>query len=168
MDIPVILYDVPKFTGYTIPPALVKRLASEFSGLVGLKDSSNDPSLMAEFIRLVGDRTAILSGSGDMILPTLQMGGKGAIAAIGNVAPRICVSLYEEFVSGNSAEALQYHMKACLLNKVLVKEHNQIAALKEALKLIGRNVGMPRSPVKPLDTKGKESVANVLRSLEII
>jgi 4-hydroxy-tetrahydrodipicolinate synthase len=49
---------------------------------------------MAENIRLFGDRVSVLSGAADMTTPTLALGGRGAILAVANFIPEICVGLY--------------------------------------------------------------------------
>ena len=100
VDLPVVLYNVPKFTGYSVAPKTIARLAEDCSGLAGVKDSSGAPGNMAEIIRLCGDRIACLSGAADMFLPTLSLGGKGAVLAIANVVPGTCVELLQGVQSG--------------------------------------------------------------------
>jgi len=56
VDMPVILYNVPKFTGYSVDPGVIERIVFECDNLVGVKDSSGSPGTMAEIIRLVGDK----------------------------------------------------------------------------------------------------------------
>ena len=70
---PVILYNVPKFTGYSVNPSVVARIAEEYGNLVAIKDSSGNLGNMAEVIRLCEDKISALSGSADMILPTLML-----------------------------------------------------------------------------------------------
>ena len=168
VDLPILIYNVPKFTNYSIPPSLIERLVSQFSGVVGVKDSSGDIGLMAEIIRLVGNKVSVLTGSGDTILPTLTLGGKGGIVAIGNVIPEICVGLYKAFKEGRTAEAAKHQMMASFVNKVLIKDHSQIAALKEATRLRGVEAGVPRQPILPLNEKERKEVAEALRSVHLI
>lgn len=167
VDLPILIYNVPKFTNYSIPPGLVERLVSEYSGVVGVKDSSGDIGLMAEIIRLVGSKVSVLTGSGDTILPTLMLGGSGAIVAIGNVIPETCVDLYKAFKEGRMTEAAKHQMKASFVNKVLIKDHSQIAALKEAVRFVGREAGVPRQPILPLSEKERKEVAEALRSVSL-
>jgi 4-hydroxy-tetrahydrodipicolinate synthase len=167
VDMPVVLYNVPKFTGYSIAPRVIERIAREHDNLAGVKDSSSDPGLMAEIIRLVGDRVSVLSGSGDMILPNLALGGKGAIVAIANVIPGTCVDIYDAFVSGDLRESGGLQMKASYVNKVLIRDHSQIAALKYALSLRGLDAGIPRRPLMPLPQKEERDVSEALKSIDL-
>jgi 4-hydroxy-tetrahydrodipicolinate synthase len=167
-DLPVILYNVPKFTGYSISPRVVARIASECSGLAGIKDSSGNPGTMAEVVRLCGDRISCLSGAADMILPTLTLGGKGAIVAVGNVIAGQCVSLYRAFRRGDLAEAGRLQLTASFVNKVLVAENPQIAAIKVALNRMGYGAGSPRGPLLPLTPGADEAVGEMLRQVGLL
>jgi 4-hydroxy-tetrahydrodipicolinate synthase len=166
--LPVILYNVPKFTGYSISPRVVARIASECSGLAGIKDSSSNPGTMAEVIRLCGERISCLSGAADMILPTLTLGGEGAIVAVGNVIPGHCVELYKAFRRGDLAEAGRQQLTASFVNKVLVAENPQIAAIKAALNKMGYGAGVPRGPLLPLAPKADEAVEDILRQVRLV
>ena len=165
VDIPVILYNVPKFTGYSLDPKVVEDVVEECSGLIALKDSSGNPGNMAEIIRLCGKKINCLSGSADMILPTLMLGGKGAIVAIGNIIPNECVKLYTAFHDGDAVLAGEYQHKASYVNKVLVRELPQIAAIKTALNQRGFKAGVPRKPLTDLTNKAKDSVMESLKLL---
>ena len=166
VDLPVILYNVPKFTGYSIAPKVVERIANECSNLVGIKDSSGNPGTVAEIIRLVGDKVDVLSGAADTALPTLTMGGKGAILAVANAIPETCVSLYRAAVRGDLMEAGRLQLKASYVNKVLVREHSQIAAVKAAMNSIGHPAGVPRRPLRSLPLEEERQVIEAFRLAE--
>ena len=157
VDLPVILYNVPKFTGYSVNPKVVAKVAEECSGLVAMKDSGGNPGNMAEVIRLCGDKINCLSGAADMILPTLMLGGKGAIIAIGNFVPKESSELYRSFKEGDIATAGLRQHTASLVNKVLVRELPQIAAIKYALNQKGYNAGVPRKPLTEL-SEGEQAI----------
>jgi 4-hydroxy-tetrahydrodipicolinate synthase len=168
VDLPVILYNVPKFTGYTVAPRLVDRVSRECSNLVGIKDSSGSPGAMAENIRLFGDRINVLSGAADMTLPTLSMGGKGAILAVANAVPGTCVSLYKAAVKGDLKEAGGHQLTVSYVNKVLVREHSQVAAVKAALGFMGHPAGVPRRPLRPLPKEEELEVYEALKASNLL
>ena len=163
VDLPFILYNVPKFTGYTVAPRLVDRISRECANMVGIKDSNGSPGAMAENIRLFGDRVSVLSGAADMTLPTLGLGGRGAILAVANFIPEVCVGLHGAARRGDLEEAGRSQQLVSYVNKVLVQEHPQVAAVKAALGLKGRAAGIPRRPLKPLTEDMRD---NVLRDLQ--
>jgi 4-hydroxy-tetrahydrodipicolinate synthase len=166
VDLPVILYNVPKFTGYSVPPGVVDRISDECSNLVGIKDSSGSPGNMAENIRLFGGTISVLSGAADMTMPTLAMGGKGAILAVANAIPEACVGLYRAAMSGDLEEAGRLQLKVSYVNKVLVREHSQIAAVKAALGSMGHPAGVPRRPLRALPLEEEREVVEAFRLAE--
>jgi 4-hydroxy-tetrahydrodipicolinate synthase len=167
VDLPTILYNVPKFTGYSVAPKTIARIAEECSGLAGVKDSSGSPGNMAEIIRLCGDRIACLSGAADMFLPTLSLGGKGAILAIANVVPGTCVELYKAFSRGDIATAGKRQRTASHINNVLVASFPQVAAIKATLNRMGYRAGAPRQPLLPLTESQEKSTTEALRNTKL-
>ena len=120
---------------------------------------------MAEIIRLCGDRIACLSGAADMFLPTLSLGGNGAILAIANVVPGTCVELYKAFRAGDSGTAGKRQRAASLVNNVLVASHPQVAAIKFTLNKMGYKAGEPRKPLLPLPKAEGDAVEAALKGV---
>jgi len=164
VDLPILVYNVPKFTGFSLEPVVISQLASEYDNVIGVKESSGNINQIAEIIRLVGKKISVLAGTADVILPTLTLGGKGAVVAVANVAPKVCVNLYKAFREGNEEEAKRLQLQVSHLNEVLVKKYNQLSAIKEALNMLGWPVGYPRRPALPLDEEAKEDIKKVLGS----
>jgi len=163
VDIPVILYNVLKFTGYSVSTKIVEEIAEECSGLVAIKDSSGNPGNMAEVIRLCGDKINCLSGSADMILPTLMLGGKGAIVAIANVVPDQSVNIIKSYKMKDLATAGRNQLIASYVNKILVRDYPQIAAIKTALNQKGFNAGVPRKPLIKLSSFMERGIEEAMK-----
>lgn len=166
VDLPIILYNVPKFTGFSLEPIVASQLVSKFEGVVGVKDSSGSIGTITEIIRLVGDKISVLAGTADVALSTLLLGGKGAIIAVANAFPKLCSSLYEAFRRGNYEEASRLQRQVSFLNDVLVKRHNQLSAIKEALKLQGLPAGYPRKPALPLEDAELKDIEDALKTMQ--
>ena len=163
VDIPVIMYNVPKFTGYSVSPYVVKKVAEECSNLVAIKDSSNNPGNMADIINLTGGKINALSGTSDMILPTLMLGGAGAIVAIGNVVPRICANIVDAYGKSDLKKAGVNQLKASWVNKIVVRDYPQIPAIKAALNQLGQDAGVPRKPLTGLSEETAKKIKAELR-----
>lgn len=166
-NIPVIVYNVPKFTGYSLDPAVVVRLVEEYDQVVGVKDSGGSIGQISELIDRVGNRISVLAGTADVVLPCLIMGGRGGVLAVANVAPKLCVDLYNHFKQNEIERAREVQMKVLDLNDVLVKRFNQISAIKEAMNQLGKPAGYPRRPSLPLDEKARNEVRDVLARVGI-
>jgi len=161
-DFPIVLYSVPKFTGYSLNINVVKRLVEGYSQVVGIKDSSGLVGRISDLIAQVGDRISVLVGTGDIILPGLVMGATGAVVAIANVAPKLCSNIYNTYLNGDLENAKRLQNIANQLNELLIKRFNQISSIKEALIQLGQPAGLPRKPSLPLDSEACEEIRNFL------
>jgi len=139
---------------------------AEYENVVGVKDSSGSIGAITEIIRLVGDEVSVLAGTADVTLPTLMLGGRGAVIAVANVLPKMCSRLYEAFRKGDYEGASKLQRRISYLNEVLVKKHNQLSAIKESLKLRGLPGGYPRRPALPLREEEKKDIENVLKTMQ--
>jgi 4-hydroxy-tetrahydrodipicolinate synthase len=167
VDIPIVLYSVPKFTGFSLEPTVIAQLASEYGNVVGVKDSGGNLGIITETIRVVGDKVSVLAGTADLALSTLMLGGNGAVLAVANVFPRMCSELYGVFLKGDYEEARNLQRSISFINEVLVKRYNQLSAIKEALNVLGLPVGNPRKPALPLGEAEKKEVENLIRSMQV-
>lgn len=163
VDIPIVLYSVPKFTGFSLEPTVIAQLASEYENVVGVKDSGGNLGMITEIIRTVGDKISVLAGTADLALSTLILGGSGAVVAVANVFPEMCSDLYESFLKSDYKKASNLQRPISYINEVLVKRYNQLSAIKEALNILGLPAGYPRKPALPLNDREKKEIANQIK-----
>lgn len=163
VDIPIVIYNVPKFTGLSLEPTFIHRLAAENEKIIGVKDSSGNIGTITEIVRLAGDRISVLAGTADVTLPTLLSGGRGAVIAVANVFPALCNRLYRAFKNRRYEEASKLQNRISFANEVLVKSFNQLSAIKEAMRLHGLAGGYPRKPALPLDREERKTIENLLK-----
>lgn len=164
--LPVLLYNNPGRTGVNLSAALVVRL-SKVDNIVGIKDSSGDMTLIAEYIRKTDDDFSVLAGRDTLIYGTLLYGGKGAIAATANVAPKLVSEIYEAYIRGDINRAKQAQAKLALLRSAFSLGSFPVV-IKEALKLIGIDVGDAKAPISPLSKDKKEILKNILKELNVL
>lgn len=162
---PVLLYNMPANTGFSLEPRLVIDLASH-PNIAGLKESSGSLPMLAEIIPEVAPGFRYFTGSGHAILPSLAMGGCGAILAVANVVPEMCGEIFRLFRAGEWQEARKFQLDLAPINKVLVEVYG-IAGLKYAQELRGYHGGLTRLPLLPLDEKGKAEIAALLKKAGI-
>jgi 4-hydroxy-tetrahydrodipicolinate synthase len=168
VDLPIILYSVPKFTGYTLEPNLIQQLASEHENVIGVKDSSGNFGAITETIRLVGNKISVLAGTAEVTLPTLIVGGSGGVIAVANVFPRLCNELYGSFKRGNYEKAGKLQRQISHINEILVKKYNQLSSIKEALNILGLPAGYPRMPSLPLDKENRKEIEALVKNLSTL
>src|SRR5690606_4746259 len=114
--------------------------------IVGIKDSSGDLTQAVEYM-LNTDRKALVFSGRDTIFQSLMMhGGHGTISPAANVFPKLVVAQYNAIQQNNWQEATR-------INDVLAPLRAAWAfgsfpvVIKEAMRLVGRDAGLARSPI---------------------
>jgi 4-hydroxy-tetrahydrodipicolinate synthase len=162
-DIPLILYNNPDRTGVNLSAPLVERL-SEIPGIIGIKDSSGDMTLTGEYIRRTRDKGfSVLAGRDTMILAVLVYGGTGAVAATSNVLPGLIVQIYERYINGDLQGALEAQYTLAPL-RIAFGLRTFPSVTKDALNMIGIEVGAPIKPVGHLSEENMKKLKEVLDS----
>jgi len=164
VGIPVLLYNNPGRTSVDLNAPTVARLA-EIENIVGIKDSSGDLTITAEYIRSCPEDFAVIAGRDSLILATLVYGGKGAIAATANAVPKLVVGIYESFIRGDIEKARELQFKLLPL-RLAFKLGTFPIVVKEAMNILGRPGGPAKSPVKHFPEESREKLKNILKDLE--
>ncbi|MDI6849600.1 MAG: dihydrodipicolinate synthase family protein [Candidatus Saccharicenans sp.] len=163
VKIPVILYNIPQNTQIWLPIDLVVELSSH-PNIIGLKESGGSLAYLGEVVSRVSPEFMYLTGSGSILFPALEMGARGAILALANVVPELCVRLYELYQAGNREEARKLQYRVIPLNRALTETYG-IPAIKYALDLRGYYGGPCRTPLLPPDEKVRETIRKFLQEL---
>lgn len=164
--LPVLLYGNPARTGIPLSTDLVVRL-SKVENIVGIKDSSGDMTLTAEYIRRMDDKFSVLAGRDTLIYGSLCYGGKGAIAATANVVPKVVVEIYEAFQAGDLKRSLEAQFRLAPL-RLAFDLGTFPVVIKEALNLIGIEAGVGMPPVGGISPKAKEELKEILKNMGLI
>ncbi len=164
--LPVLLYNNPQRTGINITADFVVR-ASKVDNIVGIKDSSGDLTLTAEYIRRTDEKFSVLAGRDTLIYGTLCYGGKGAIAATANVAPKVVVEIYEAFQAADLERSLEAQFRLAPL-RLAFDLGTFPVVIKEALNLIGIEAGVGVPPVGGISSKAKEELKEILKNMKLL
>jgi len=162
--IPVMLYSVPQFTGVALEPPEVAVL-SEHPNIIGIKESSGNVQRVAEIIATVRPDFQVLVGSAATMYPSLAIGARGAILALGSALPEKCLTLYELFRQGQHEKARELQEVILRASKLIVSECG-IPGVKYAMDQRGFCGGLPRLPLLPLKDEQKKRVNALLETLE--
>jgi len=158
--IPVLVYNIPKYTHVQLPPELLQELSTH-ARVVGVKDSSGDLKNLAAY-REAAPQWAVFVGSGSLLLPALELECDGGIVAVACYAARLCAELLTAFHAGDrdTASALQHRIGP--LDKEIVSRLGP-AGVKAAMDAVGLYGGPPRPPLAPLSEAERERVAQLVR-----
>jgi len=165
-SLPILLYNNPGRSGVNLSADLVVRL-SKVDNIVGIKDSSGDMSLTAEYIRRTSNDFSVLAGRDTLIYGTLSYGGKGAIAATANVAPKLVVEIYQAYVRGDIEQARKAQAELAPL-RLAFNLGSFPVVIKDALELMGIKAGTTRAPVKSLNKDKQEMLRNTLQQMGLL
>lgn len=164
VNLPIVLYNVPSRTGVDIKPQTVAELAKH-PRIVAIKQANGNIASVAEIAVLCD--IDIYSGNDNEIVPMLALGGKGVISVIANVAPRetheLCQKWFDGDVQGSCAMQLQY----LELAQAMFSDVNPIP-VKEAMNLMGMDVGECRLPLYRMDDAGKQKLRAVLQKYGLL
>lgn len=166
VSIPVIAYNVPSRTGVNILPETCANLA-EIHNIAGIKDACGNMAQTVETMRLIRGKTDLFSGEDALNLPILAIGAAGVISVVSNVAPLQIKKMCEYALNNDVASAALINDKLIPLIKACFTEVNPIP-IKAALKIMGFNMGLPRSPLTEAEESTKQLLKKSLCELEII
>lgn len=163
VDIPLFAYNYPEQYGLDIEPETVARLAED-GYILGIKDTHADLDHTADIIRLTGNKITVWQGYDTKILPALCIGADGAVCTIGNVIPHEMVAIYSLHQQGKVQEAARIQLSIFGLIHVLSCRHD-MQPLKEALKMLGYDVGDALMPATRVSAGEKEIIRKALVEL---
>lgn len=132
--------------------------------MIGVKQSAGDLKQVADLLHLCGDRGLIMSAVDALMYPSFALKAHGAIAAILTAAPAMCVQLWDAVQAGDHATGLDLHHKLLTIWNAIMGD-NLPANVKTAMRLQGRDGGIPRAP---MPASSDAQVAAIAKALQIM
>ncbi len=133
--IPVLVYSVPIFTNLQVEAPLI-ALVAKHPNIIGMKDSSGDVEGVRKIIAAAPKTFQTLVGSASTLFESLELGACGAILALANPFPELCVEIYEASRSGDSKNAHSLAQQLLAPAKMLGPQYG-VPGLKYALDRFG-------------------------------
>ncbi len=158
--IPILLYNVPKFTHINLRVDTVAEL-SRHPNIIGIKDSTGDVAQLGALFNHAAEDFKILVGTAGALMPALMMGCPGGILALANVAPGACVEIWERVCNKEVEKARHLQLKMLPVNAAVTGVYG-VAGLKYALDCLGYYGGPTRPPLLPLKQSEKQAVDRIL------
>ena len=165
VNIPVILYNIPGRTGVNIDPETIYRLAKDVKNIVAVKEASGNISKIAALT--AGLDFDIYSGNDDQVVALCAMGGKGVISVVSHVIPKEMHDLVMSFINGDAKKSLEIQNKYLSLINTLFIDVNPIP-VKEAMNLLGYEVGGYRKPLTPMSDAHREILREELINVGLL
>jgi dihydrodipicolinate synthase/N-acetylneuraminate lyase len=161
--IPVLLYAVPIYTHIKIEASLVARVAHH-PNIVGMKDSSGDVEGVRRNVEAGPKTFQTLVGWPTILFEALEVGAVGAILAVADAFPELCVSIFEAARAGQRERAQELAQKLVAPAKIFGSQAG-LSGLKYAMDRQGFFGGLPRPPLLPLSLPAKKEIEEMLANL---
>ncbi len=163
--LPVLLYNNPAGTGYSLSPRFIARLA-RIPGVVAIKDTTGEARRIEEIRHLCGRRVQLLSGQDTLQFVGFVAGARAAVWGAPNAVPRACAELFERVVArGDIDGGRRLWNRLYPVNRFFEAE-GYVAAVKAGAGLRGLDLGPPRPPIKPLPPKPRARLAKLMHKLD--
>lgn len=164
--LPVLLYNIPKYMHFKLPPELVAEFARH-QNIVGIKDSSGDLDLLKSYIASQSDSFTVLTGNGGQLHPALMAGARGGILAVALFAAERSVAVFNAHTKGDhtTADVLQTELKPLAVQ--IVAELG-VPGVKAAMDSVGLHGGPVRGPLLDLDAAGRARVSALMSALSAV
>lgn len=160
-DIPIMLYNVTKFTGINVSSRVVTEISAH-PNILGMKDSSGNIGQLIHFQKAAQNSFQVLTGTASIWYPALSLGVKAAVMALANCAPKECAQIQEYYEAGQLEEAKALYRRMVPLNTAVTGAFG-IAGLKYVCDKVGLKGGCVRSPLSELSIEEKIKLDAIIK-----
>jgi len=165
-ELPVVLYNVPVYTGLDLPVSVVREVATH-ENIIGMKESGGSIAKIDSMINGTSPDFQVLSGSASFFLAALVVGAVGVVPALGCIAAEPIKTMMTEYETGDLESARQIQATLVGPNEAVTSSFG-IAGLKLALDLAGYYGGPVRSPLQALTDEESALLEKALREANLI
>jgi 4-hydroxy-tetrahydrodipicolinate synthase len=166
VGLPVMLYNNPAATGWSMSPELIARLAERIDGFQYLKDTTGNAGRLFRIKELCGDRIELLNGQDTLAFLGFLAGTRGTVWGAPNATPDACVELWRRTVQSPDIAAARKLWAAFYPVNRFFEEEGYVAAVKAGTSLRGVKAGEPRRPNLPLAPDRVQALATLLERLD--
>ena len=166
VDIPFVVLNAPEnMAGSKINTDLALKLIDRLQNFAGVVDASLDWQFM---IALLTDAARVrpafklLSGT-ELMVSAAAIGASGLFSALAAVAPKLVRKLFDLCRQQKLFEARALQEEIASLRQIF--KPGGVAALKTAVRVMGRDYGDPRPPLLPLDAAAEKKLAAEIEAL---
>lgn len=168
INIPVMVYNNPGTTKIDMSPAFIARLAREFDHFTAVKESSGDIRRVQDILLLTDGRMKVSIGHQSLGLAAFALGASGWTTGIANTIPKLCVQVFDTAVRRRDvAGAREVFMRILPLCDFYAAK-SLVRAVKAAAEILGKPLGPPRLPLRPLGEADRKVLRGLLTDLGLI
>lgn len=166
VSIPFLIYNVPEEMGGTkMTTDLTLKLIDRVGNFAGVVDASLDWQYMIDvvfFARRARPQWQLITGT-EYMVSAKAIGTAGAFSPLAAIAPKLVRRLYDLCLREDYSGARNTQEEVAALRQLVKK--GGVAAIKAALRAMGRECGEPRYPLMPLGEVERVSLSDRLAAL---
>jgi len=166
INIPAMVYNIPSRTSSNILPETIARLA-QIDNIVALKESSGDMNQVSQLAYLLPEGMKVYSGDDSLTLPMMALGAHGVVSVASHLVGKDIQRMITAFNNGDTREATRIHLALFPIFKGLFITTNPVP-LKEAMNILGLEVGGLRLPLTRASQQEHEFIRNMLMSTGLL
>lgn len=166
INIPAMVYNIPSRTSSNILPETIARLA-QIDNIVALKESSGDMNQVSQLAYLLPEGMKVYSGDDSLTLPMMALGAHGVVSVASHLVGKDIQRMITAFNNGDTREATRIHLALFPIFKGLFITTNPVP-LKEAMNILGMEVGGLRLPLTRASQQEHEFIGNMLISTGLL
>ncbi|WP_182199286.1 4-hydroxy-tetrahydrodipicolinate synthase [Paraliobacillus salinarum] len=158
--LPLMLYNIPGRSAVGMSVETIIRL-SKIENITSIKEASGNLDMMTSIIHETDDNFDLYSGDDSLTLPVLAIGGRGVVSVSSHIVGTDMQRMITSYMNGDPRQASLIHQQLLPTMKALFSAPNP-TPVKEALCMIGINVGSVRLPLIPLTDEERANLADTL------
>jgi len=173
VNIDVLLYNIPLFTGVNIEPSTVAILAQN-KRIIGIKDEAGmNPLQITDYyyaVKNINKEFLLLNGDDLMLMPTLSQGADGIVSGAAHLMGDKIRQVLYNYSQGKVEEALRIYrqlFKLCRVFGINGRVHPN-PVLRAAIEIVtGLKIGKPRMPLNGISESEMVELQKVLKELNL-
>ena len=158
-DMPVILYNIPQFTGIEFGKANASRLLDN-PNIIGVKHTSNNLYSLERMATAYPEKL-LINGFDEQFLAALSMGAVATVSTTANLFAPLFVAIRDAYRKGDMAKAKEYQQALNLRVEALCSV-GIFPATKYACTIKGIDCGKCRRPFDELDEAAMQLVRDLM------
>lgn len=172
VDIPVFIYNVPRYSGINISNEILITLVREHPNIVGIFDSVDSMDHLRtriDAVRSANPDFRVFTGNDGQLMTTLQLGGNGTVPATANIAPNAHVELVKAYRAGDYGVAIEHFQTLARSLDIFMVSGSFHSVIKEAMVVLGlAQSGTVRSPALPLTPESRTRLREALDKADLV
>jgi 4-hydroxy-tetrahydrodipicolinate synthase len=169
VDIPFFVLNAPEdMAGAKINADLALKLIAKLPNFSGVVDASLDWQFMIELMTSAPrarDGFALIAGT-ELMVSAAAIGASGMFSALAAIAPKLARELFDLCRQQKLFEARARQEDVAALRQIV--KPGGVAALKAAVRAMGRDCGNTRPPLLPLDAAAEKKLAAAIGALRAL